>query len=172
MFSFGKVIRPHWKISLAGFCKTGLHLYVTEKYAKASTNATLHCRERTSSANPYCPPAGSDQIPAWNDGQLWPSEQAKKTPFTLVQMGPTGRFNANNSSFFGPSCPAPERARADNDGSQGCSNVGDNRGLVIAATLSVLSLLHIEDLFEFIVVHRVQPFAIHHLTTESSREWP
>lgn len=125
-----------------------------------------------SSANPYCPPAGSDQIPAWNDGQLWPSEQAKKIPFTLVQMGPTGRFSANNSSFFGPSCPAPEWARADNDGSQGCSNVGDNRSLVIAATLSVLSLLHIEDLFEFIVVHRVQPFAIHHLTTESSREWP
>lgn len=79
----------------------------------------------------------------------------KKIPFTLVQMGPTGRFSANNSSFFGPSCPAPELAPADNDEYQGYSKVGDNRSLVIAASLSVLSLLHIEDLFEFIVVHRV-----------------
>lgn len=36
-----------------------------------------------SSANPYCPPAGSDQIPARNDGQLWPSEQAKKKSHLL-----------------------------------------------------------------------------------------
>lgn len=69
-------------------------------------------------------------------------------------MGPTGRFSANNSSFFGPSCPAPGLAPADNDEYQGYSEVGDNRSLVIAASLSVLSLLHIEDLFEFIVVHR------------------
>lgn len=70
-------------------------------------------------------------------------------------MGPTGRFSANNSSFFGLSCPALELAPADNDEYQGYSKVGDNRSLVIAASLSVLSLLHIEDLFEFIVVHRV-----------------
>lgn len=70
-------------------------------------------------------------------------------------MGPTGRFSANNSSFFGPSCPAPGLASADNDGYQGYSKVGDNGSLVIAASLSVLSLLHIEDLFEFIVVQRV-----------------
>lgn len=69
-------------------------------------------------------------------------------------MGPTGHFSANNSSFFGPSCPAPGLAPADNDEYQGYSEVGDNRSLVIAASLSVLSLLHIEDLFEFIVVHR------------------
>ena len=79
----------------------------------------------------------------------------KKIPFTLVQMGPTGRFSANNSSFFGPSCPAPELARADNDGYQGHSEVGDTRSLVIAASLPVLSLLHIEDLFGFIVVRKV-----------------
>lgn len=78
-------------------------------------------------------------------------------------MGPSGRFGANNSSFFGPSCPDLERAPADNDEYQGYSKVGDNRSLVIAASLPVLSLLHIEDLFEFIVVHRVWPFAIHHL---------
>lgn len=78
-------------------------------------------------------------------------------------MGPTGRFSTNNSSLFGPSCPALELAPADNDEYQGYGKVGDNRSLVIAASLSVLSLLHIEDLFEFIVVHRVWPFAIHHL---------
>lgn len=70
-------------------------------------------------------------------------------------MGPTGRFSANNSSFFGPPCPARELASVDNDGYQGYSNVGDDGGLVIAASLPVLSLVHTEDLFEFIVVHRV-----------------
>lgn len=79
----------------------------------------------------------------------------KKIPFTLCQMGPTGRFSANNSSFFRPSCPTLELAPADNDGYQGYSKVGDNSSLVITASLSVLSLLHIEDLFEFIVVHWV-----------------
>lgn len=72
-------------------------------------------------------------------------QKKKKIPFALVQMGPTGRFSANNSSFFGPSCPAPELASADNDGYQGHSEVGDNGSLVIAASLSVLSLLHTGD---------------------------
>lgn len=67
-------------------------------------------------------------------------KEKRKKPFTIVQMGPTGRFIANNSSFFGPSCPAPELASADNDGYQGYSEVGDNGSLVIAASLSVLSL--------------------------------
>lgn len=31
------------------------------------------------STKPYCPTAWSDQISAQNDGQLWPSEQAKKS---------------------------------------------------------------------------------------------
>lgn len=77
-------------------------------------------------------------------------------------MGPTGRFSANNSSFFRPSCPTLELAPADNDGYQGYSKVGDNSSLVITASLSVLSLLHAEDLFDFIVVHWIQPFTIHH----------
>ena len=34
--------------------------------------------------------------------------------------------HANNSSFFGPSCPAPGLAPADNDEYQGYSEVGDN----------------------------------------------
>lgn len=78
-------------------------------------------------------------------------------------MGPRECFSANNSSFFRPSCPALVLPPADNDGYQGCSKVGDKSSLVIAASLSVLSLLHIEDLFEFIVVQWVYPFAIHHL---------
>jgi hypothetical protein len=90
-----------------------------------------------------------------SEGLVNRHKKKKKIPFTAVQMGPTGRFSANNSSFFSPSCPAPELASADNDGYQGHSKVGDNGSLVIAASLSVLSLLHIEDLFEFIVVHRV-----------------
>lgn len=87
-------------------------------------------------------------------------------------MGPTGRFSANNSSFFRPSCPALELAPADNDEYQGYSKVGDNRSLVIAASLSVLSLLHIEDLFEFIVVHQGLAICNSSPTTGSSRKWP
>lgn len=111
---------------------------------------------------PYCSTVRCDQIPAENDGQLLPSEQGK-IPFTTCQMGPAGLFRANISFFFGLTCPAFEQGLADNDEYQGCSKVGDNSSLVIAASLPMLSLLQVKIYLSLLFCTVCQLFAIHHL---------